>query len=289
MATRPPARAREQVVSAPRSAVRVWRGGDGPPLVVVTDCGDPLELWAPAFSELGSCYSVTMLEQPGFGYSDAGPDFDYRWAAHFDALRFALDELVVEDAFGLGHCVAGTQLLALDADGPGRLRAAVLAETFPAARYRALGTGLALHRVARLPLVGDVLARAASGRGIRRGARYLLGRLGAGSGWPGPEAVDAYASPIEEGHNVRGGLLHVRRWDGAVAEPVELASRLPAAYLFGAGGHFARHLPERERYAASCDRPVSVLDGCGHFLFAERPAGFASRVTQLLGALDVDR
>jgi pimeloyl-ACP methyl ester carboxylesterase len=270
------------VVDTARSAVRVWRGGDGPALVVVTDCGDPLELWGAAFSAFAQRYAVTMIEQPGFGYSDAGAGFDYRWASHFDTLRFVLDELAIDDAFGVGHCVAGTQLLALDADSPGRLRGVVLAETFPAARYRSLGTGLLLHHIARLPVLGDALARSTSGRGIRRGARYLLGRLGAAPGWPDDAAIEAYAAPIEEGHNVRGGLLHVRRWDGAVAEPIELASRLPAAYLFGAGGHFARHLPERTAYADACGRSVKLLDGCGHFLFAERPSEFATTVREIL-------
>ncbi len=282
MSTEPPRGAHEQMIAAGDASVRAWRGGDGPELLVVTDCGDPLELWSEAFTLLAASRTVTLLEQPGFGYSDAGPEFDYRWAAHFDALRSALDVLAIDDALGVGHCVAGTQLLALDADAPGRLRGVVLAETFPAARYRTLGTGLAMHRLARLPVVGDVVARGASRGGIRRGARYLLGRLSAAPDWPDDRALDAYAAPIEEGHNVRGGMLHVRRWDGAVAEPVERASQLPARYLFGDGGHFARFLPERRAYAEECGRSVTLLEGCGHFLFAERPAAFADVVDEML-------
>ncbi len=158
----------------------------------------------------------------------------------------------------------------------------VLAETFPAARYRTLGTGLALHRLARVPVLGDAIARGASGSGIRRGARYLLGKLSVGRDWPDEASLDAYVAPIEEGHNVRGGMLHVRRWDGAVAEPVERASRLPARYLFGDGGHFARFLPERRGYAEECGRGVTLLEGSGHFLFAERPAAFAGVVDEML-------
>lgn len=280
----PPVTARERVLEVPGCSLRVWEGGDGARLVVLTDCGDPLELWTPAFVALARRWSVTMIEQPGFGYSDASPDFDYRWAAHFDALRRAFDRLDVQDARAVGHCVGGTQLLALDADAPGRIRATVLAETFPAARYRDLGTGMLLHRLARLPGIGELASRASSA-GVRRGARYLLGALSERADWPTDAELTAYVAPVVEGHNTRGGVLHVRHWDGEVAEPVERASQVPATYLFGAGGRFARHLEERSRYARECGRDVAVLDGTGHFLFAERPDAFVDRVDQILGLL----
>jgi len=272
------------VLDVPGVALRVWEGGAGAPLVVITDCGDPLELWAPAFETLAQRAAVTMIEQPGFGYSDASPEFDYRWRAHFDALRSAFDTLDVRDALAVGHCVGGTQLLALDADAPGRLKAAVLAETFPASRYRDMGTGMLIHRIARIPGVGDLLSRP-SERGLKRGARYLLHTLAERPDWPTDEVLDAYVAPVLEGHNPKGGLLHIRRWDGEVAEPVERASALPAAHLFGAGGHFAKFLDERRQYAAECNRPVSLLDGTGHFLFAERPEAFASAVADVLDDL----
>jgi pimeloyl-ACP methyl ester carboxylesterase len=280
-----PAGVREEFVDTARARVRVWRGGDGEPLVVVTDCGDPLELWSSAYTALTDRFALTMIEQPGFGYSDAGPGFDYRWDAHLDALRSVVDQLDVRAALGIGHCVAGTQLLAVDAAERGRLRAVVLAETFPAARYRDTGTGLLMHRVARLPGVGEMLTRAGGARGARRGARSLLRTLAADSAWVTDAVLDAYLAPIDAGHNRDGGLAHVRRWNGAVAEPVERSSRLPAAYLFGAGGHFARHLPEREHYASECGRSVAVLPDAGHFLFAEQPEAFAVASAELLAAL----
>lgn len=276
--------ARERVLDVPGCALRIWQGGDGAGLVVLTDCGDPLELWTPAFEELARRWSVTMVEQPGFGYSDASPGFDYRWAAHFDALRRAFDLLDVGDARAVGHCVAGTQLLALDADAPGRIRAAVLAETFPAARYRDLGTGMLMHRIARLPGLGELATRVSSA-GLRRGARYLLGALSERADWPTDAELDAYVAPVVEGHNPRGGLHHIRRWDGQVAESVERASQVPATYLFGAGGRFARYLEERSAYARACGRDVAILDGAGHFLFAERPDAFVERVDEILGVL----
>jgi esterase len=282
---RPPTCAHETFVDAGTANVRVWRGGDGAPLLVVTDCGDPLELWAAAFVSLSARYDVTMIEQPGFGYSDAGGSFDYRWPAHLDALQRALDQAGVENALGIGHCVAGTQLLAIDAAEPGRVRAVVLAETFPAARYRALGTGLLMHRLARIPGAGELMTRVGGAGGVRRGSRYLLRELGDDPAWVTDDQLDAYTAPILEGHNRRGGLDHVRRFDAAVAAPVEQAATVPAAYLFGAGGHFARHLGERERYAATCGRAVEVLPGAGHFLFAEQPDAFAARASAMLDAL----
>jgi pimeloyl-ACP methyl ester carboxylesterase len=286
VSTELPPGAREVFVDTAHARVRVWRGGDGVPLIVVTDCGDPLELWSDAFAALATRFDVLLVEQPGFGYSDAGPGFDYRWDAHLAALRDVIDTLQVHDALGIGHCVAGTQLLAIDAAEPGRLRAVVLAETFPAARYRDTGTGLLMHRLARIPGVGEVLSRAGGAGGARRVARYLLRTLAADPAWVSDDVLDAYLAPIVAGHNRGGGLAHVRRWNGAVAEPVERSSRLPAAYLFGAGGHLARHLPERERYAAECGRSVAVLPDAGHFLFAEQHEAFAVASAELLGALE---
>lgn len=285
MPTRPPPRAEELLVDAPGARVRAWRGGEGPALLVLTDCGDPLELWSEAFSALAGRFAVTMVEQPGFGYSDAGGGFDYRWRGHLDALRGALDALDVSETLALGHCVAGTQVLALADEDAGRIRAAVLAETFPATRYRDLGTGLAVHRLGRLPGVGDLLVAVGGERGMRNGARYLLRRLGDDPDWVTDEVLDRYTAPLREGHNRYGGLRHVRRWDGGAAEPIERRVDVPAAYLLGAGGHFARHEAERRAHARACGRDVEVLSDAGHFLFAERPDPFAAAVARILERL----
>ncbi len=284
MPTAPPPEVAEQSVDVPRARVRVWRAGEGPPLLVVTDCGDPLELWAEAFGAFARRHEVTCIEQPGFGYSDAGPDFDYRWQSHLDALLGVVDELDVEDALAVGHCVGGTQLQAIAAHEPGRLRAAVLAETFPAARYRALGTGLVMHRAARVPGVGEALLALGGGRGVRGGARVLLRRLAADPGWVDNEILERYTAPVREGHNPKGGLWHNRRWNGEAAVAAERVE-LPAAYLLGTGGHFARFEAERRAFAAEHGREVEVLPGAGHFLFAERPEEFADRCATMLAAL----
>lgn len=284
MPTRAPAEATEEFIDAQGARVRVWRAGDGPPLVVIVDCGDPLELWTEAFEGFAQEHEVVIVEQPGFGYSDAGPGFDYRWNAHLGALRATVEHLDVSDALAVGHCVAGTQLQAISTVEPGRFRAAVLAETFPADRYRAMGTGLAMHKVARLPGIGRAMLAAGGRRGLRRGARYLLRTLADDPSWVDDEILDRYTAPLRKGHNRVGGLLHIRRFDGEAGAPAECAA-MPAAYLLGAGGHFRRFQRERTAFAEDHGRHVELLDAAGHFLFAERPAAFVRRCTAMLDAL----
>lgn len=254
--------------------MRVFAGGDGPPLLLIHGYGGAA--WN--FSELAPLLpgrSLLIPDLPGHAGSGplpAGPTM----AAYADAVAACLPDEPVDV---LGHSMGGAVALRLAERRPDLVRRIVLAAA------AGITSSSRLSEIT-ITLVGIVQPARILGRGVERIARSpRLRRLVFG----GFEVSNADLLTQRSVHGLlRGPTMHTDALGAgralAADDPRRDLDRVRCPVLVLWGGR-DRQVPLDDgfEYARRLRAPVRVIADCGHLLISERPDVCARAVLEFLG------
>lgn len=220
--------------------------------------------WELLVTATGAVGRALALDMPGFGRADKPRDFDYTAGGYGRFLGAALDELGVERCHLVVHDFGGPFGLAWAVENPDAFASVVLINTGILIGYRWHGVA----RIWRTPVVGELFQALTN----RPAFRLLLSR-GNPRGLP-RAFLDRMYDEYDRGTR-RAVLRLYRASDSDMSAYVPLARALdrPALVVWG------RHDPyipveQAERQRESFPRAqVEILDGSGHWPFADDPEG----------------
>jgi pimeloyl-ACP methyl ester carboxylesterase len=236
----------------------------------------PAEDWRALLSQAGEFARAVAPDMPGYGDADKPREFRYTIDGYAEHLAGVLDELGIRRAHLVLHDLGGLWGLAWAARHAEAFASATLINTGVLPDYK-------WHRYARIwrtPGLGELFQLTAS----KTAFRVLLGRENprlpaaaidrvfmASRGWPTERAV----------------LKHYRATpESAARGPIEELRALdrPALVLWGtADAYLPWSLAERQRMAFP-SASVELLEGLGHWPFAEDPGRVAELVIPFLRA-----
>ena len=250
----------EQRHEARGASVRVFRGGDGPPILLLHGFGGAAWNFT-GMSSLLHGRRVLVPDLPGHGGSAPLP------APSLSAFADVAAGLLDEPATVFGHSMGGVVALRLAERHPELVRSLVLAA--PAGISSSSRIGLVTLGLAGLVQPGRI-----AGRRVRRVARSpRLKRLVfaplevSNTDALTEEAVHGFLRPTTLHTDVLGAGLALARDD-----PRQSLGdvRCPALVLFGGRD---RQVPLQDgfEYARRLRAPLRVIADCGHLLIGERP------------------
>jgi pimeloyl-ACP methyl ester carboxylesterase len=248
----------------------------GEAVVFVHGNPGPAEDWRALLSQAGEFARAVAPDMPGYGDADKPREFRYTIDGYAEHLAGVLDELGIRRAHLVLHDLGGLWGLAWAARHAEAFASATLINTGVLPDYK-------WHRYARIwrtPGLGELFQLTAS----KTAFRVLLGRENprlpaaaidrvfmASRGWPTERAV----------------LKHYRATpESAARGPIEELRALdrPALVLWGtADAYLPWSLAERQRMAFP-SASVELLEGLGHWPFAEDPGRVAELVIPFLRA-----
>ncbi len=264
------------------AGLRVHFVDHGPPDArpILLQHGNPTwcYLWRRVIAGLGS-YRVIAPDLLGLGLSDTLRGVaDHTLARHTDALVELVETLDLEGLTVAGQDWGGPLVAALGARCPGRVAGLVLANTAVLVPARPRGT--AFHRLARLPVVSDLLFRAGGfpqnvlGR-VQADPATISGPTSRAYRWPltgwrrraAPLAL-ARMVPDSPDHPSIPTLAEGERWARGFAGPTALVWGERDPIL---GRALARHVE-------ALPRARVVRTEAGHFLQEEVPEVLAEAI-----------
>ena len=231
--------------------------------------------WQDLVGRVGEFGRAVAFDMPGFGQADTPAGFDYTVEGYATFVAGALDQLGVERVHLVLHDFSGAFGMCWAAEHPDALRSAVLFNTGTWAHGR-------WHRIARLwrrPVVGELVMAAVNRPGWRRA-------MNAGPRPLPPAFVDRMYDDFDRG--TRRAVLKLYR---ATPLPYPPASRWvarlreldrPALIIWGADDPFlgTRRVENLKEPFPSAE--VTMLEGSGHFPYADNPAAAAEAAVPFL-------
>lgn len=234
----------------------------------------PSDDWADLLGQVGTFARAIAPDMPGYGNADKPGNFDYTIAGYARHLAGLLEQLGIGRAHLVLHDFGGPWGLAWAAQHPDAFASATL-----------IGTGVLIdfhwHRYARIwrtPILGELFQATATRWGVR-----LL--LGADNPQLPREAMDRIYENTRTWATKRAVLkLYRATPEKLLAAPAETLRALdrPAMVVWPtADPYVTLEQAERQRQAFPSAR-VELLDGHGHWPFAEDPDRVASLVVPFL-------
>jgi haloalkane dehalogenase len=213
------------------------------------------------------------------GYGDSPPDLPGTWERQIEALERFRRALALESVALVVHDWGGLIGLRWACEYPDAVAALVISNTgfFPDGKWHGMARGL------RTPGEGEKLVRSLT----REGFGQMMAAVSRGFD---EAAADEYWTPFET-HEGRQGILDLYRsgdfeklaaYDGRVA-----ALGVPTLILWGENDLFA---PVAAAHRFSREVPhakLVVLEGAGHFVYADEPRRAAREVAGFLAENDV--
>jgi pimeloyl-ACP methyl ester carboxylesterase len=249
------------------------RSGVGPTVVLLHGSASSLYGVEAVAQRLWSCFDVIRLDLPGFGVTGPRPDRDYRIATYAATLARFLDVIGVERCAVVGNSLGGNIAWNLARDHPEHLHLTGLV-LINATGYPDKELPAAM-RLARNPVVGQLLRRFMPRRAVERSLRQAVG--------PKSDIVDA--AMVERAHRLwnrpgnRSAFVDFLATDQPDRSGEIPYISVPTLVLRSAdmdGQHFSRDI------AGSIEK---VLPNGGHLLPEEDPAWVAEAVTEFLQSL----
>ncbi|XVS67066.1 alpha/beta fold hydrolase [Actinosynnema sp. CA-299493] len=247
--------------------------GGGVPVLLVHGHPFNRSMWRPQVDRLRSRYRVVAPDLRGYGESTVVPG-KTPLSVFADDLIGLLDRLGLDRVVLCGLSMGGQIAMELHRSHPSRVRALVLADTFPEADTtagRELRTALASRvlREGMAPYADEVLAKMISPHNVvalPAVAEHVLGMM---RGTP-PEGAAA-------------------GWRGRAERPDYLDSlsrvAVPALVVVGEEDEYTPVAVAERMHAAIPGSTLAVIPGAGHLPNLERPAEFTDAVERFLAAL----
>jgi pimeloyl-ACP methyl ester carboxylesterase len=233
--------------------------------------------WARLVERTGRLARAVAWDHPGFGRADKPASFDYTVQGYAAHLGRCLDALGITRAHLVLHDFGGPWGLAWAAAHPDAFASATLLNTGVLPDYR----WHYLARIWRTPLLGELLNATTTRTGFR-----LLLRHGNPRRLPQP-FVDRMYVDLDRGTK-RAILALYRATDDPAGDSVRLGAALrpldrPTLVIWGRHDPYLPvALAGRQREAFPSAR-VQILDGSGHWPFADDPERTERLVLQFLG------
>lgn len=249
--------------------------GRGPAVLLLHGIPGSARSWDAVAQLLANDHRVLAADLLGFGASPRPrePALAERQAA---ALAATLDRMGVERATVVGHDFGGPVALHLQRGRPDLFSGLLLSATnaFP-------DTPIPLPIAAvTWPLVGRLAEQVL----FAPPALRLMLRRGAGSPRPQLDA-DVYIGDRQQARAIRSIFATSLRELDALYRPLAeslAAVHVPASVVWGACDPFFSVAVGKRTAHALPDAQLVVLEGCGHFVPAERPKELAREIRQLV-------
>jgi pimeloyl-ACP methyl ester carboxylesterase len=232
--------------------------------------------WATLVGRVGTFARAVAIDQPGFGAADAPAGFEHTYTGHAAHLERALDQLGIERVHLVGHDLGGRWMLDWAVRHPDRFASAVVVAGGVLLDYR----WHYLARIWRTRWVGEALMALNSRAIFRLMMRY---------GQPRPlrtSFVDRMYDDMDAG--TRRAILALYRpdfdWNQRSHDLSQQLRRLNRPALVVWGRH-DKYIPvaQAERQLESLPgAEIRVLQGSGHWPFADDPVGFDQAVLPFL-------
>jgi pimeloyl-ACP methyl ester carboxylesterase len=247
------------------------RSGRGPTVVLLHGSASSLYGVAALAQRLWPSFEVIRPDLPGFGVTGPRPDRDYRVATYAATLARFLDAIGVERCTVAGNSLGGNIAWNLALDHAERLTGVVLinATGYPDKELPAA------MRLARNPVIGQLLRRFMPRRAVERSLRQAVG--------PNSDIVDA--AMVDRAHRLwnrpgnRSAFVDFLTTDQHDRSAEIARISVPTLVLRSAdmdGQHFSRDI------AGSIEK---VHPDGGHLLPEEDPAWVAEAITEFLLSL----
>jgi haloalkane dehalogenase len=249
---------------------------EGDPVLLVHGFPESSYMWArllPALAAAG--HRAIAPDLPGFG--DSAPDLPGTWERHVEALERFRSEVGIERAILVVHDWGGLIGLRWACEHPGSTSGIVVSDTgfFPDGRWHGLAKGL------RTAGQGEELLA----QFTREGFAAMMASMSAGFD---EAAIDSYWTAFETESGRQGVLDLYRSGDFEKLEAYSgglAALDVPMLCLWGENDEFA---PVAGAYRFRKEVPgaeIVVVEGAGHFVFADEPERCAEAVTGFLSRI----
>ncbi len=250
--------------------------GTGVPLVLVHGFPTSSRLWHSVARDFPDGHRLVILDLPGFGRSEPGPE-DATCTTHAEALLACLDDLGIERACLVGHGTGGAVVQRLTVQAPARVSHLALLDSAAfgatprrmAAVVRRFG---ALNR--HLPpalLAGLVHGSVLRGFAVPERSRLTL-----------DTCLTAFTTTAGRAALV-GHLRALGRCDTAETTPRLASLGIPTAVLWGADDPFFPVALAHRLAAAIPHATLDIIDGARHFLPEDAPERVIARLVELVG------
>ena len=249
---------------------------NAPAIVLIHGFISSTLIWSDVFLPLADAgFRVIAIDMPGYGYSEKPADGQYTidWQAH--TIVSLLDRLEIDTATIVGASYGGAVAATIALDYPERVERLVLVGTVSNDDI----LRQPMVRVARLPLVGDVVTP------LYLGSRWVLRKRVADmyrrTGLPVDERKLAARHHLLATANVHRAMVRsMRRWSAERISREANLIRVPTLIVWGEADS---HLPLSDGVRLRDRIPGSrliVFRNCGHLPPAEQPEKFVQALTQ---------
>jgi pimeloyl-ACP methyl ester carboxylesterase len=258
--------------------VHYQEAGDenAPAIVLIHGFISSTLIWSDVFLPLADAgFRVIAIDMPGYGYSEKPADGQYTidWQAH--TVVSLLDRLEIDTATIVGASYGGAVAATIALDYPERVEQLVLVGTVSNDNI----LRQPMVRVARLPLVGDVVTP------LYLGSRWVLRKrvedMYRRTGLPVDERKLAARHHLLATANVHRAMVRsMRRWSAERISREANLIRVPTLIVWGEADS---HLPLSDGVGLRDRIPGSrliVFRNCGHLPPAEQPEKFVQVITQ---------
>ncbi|MBV9715527.1 MAG: alpha/beta hydrolase [Solirubrobacterales bacterium] len=232
--------------------------------------------WDDLLARVAPFARAVAFDMPGFGRADKPEDFDYTVEGYARFLGSALSQLGIEGAHLVLHDFGGPWGLAWATQNPDQFASVVLINTGVLRGY----SWHYLARIWRTPVAGELFQATTTRSGLRTALRH-----GNPRGLP-RAFVDRMYDDMDAG--TTRAILRLYR---ATNDPGSAASKLadelrpldrPALVVWGAHDPYIPvAMAERQRESFPSAK-IAILDGSGHWPFADDPAAVGRVVEPFL-------
>ncbi|MFC1707592.1 alpha/beta fold hydrolase [Planctomycetota bacterium] len=252
--------------------VRYFTAGRGKPVVFLHNGGNDHRVWDFQLERFSRNHAVYALDHLGYGQSDK-PEVAYSLDLYSSMLAGFLAERGLESVTLVGNCVGSAMSLHHALQTPEKIAGLVLfnvltAKTLSYGRFGGLS-----RAVARAPVLGRILRRAARRLVLPAFSRTPVFRMQYGTTFSEEqEFVQHLHELYDDPHQIRvllSLLLNLRSY-AALDELVKPARFPPVCLIWGAQNAILPSIGEKELSHRLRPDQVWVVADCGHLVMRER-------------------
>jgi pimeloyl-ACP methyl ester carboxylesterase len=262
-------------------------GGSGPVVLLIHGMAGSSSAWKPILEDLGEHATYVAPDLPGHGRS-AKPRGDYSLGAQASFLRDLLAALGHDRATVVGTSLGGGIAMQFSYQHPERCERLVLVgagglgeEVSPLLKLLALPGLELVMPVAFQPF-------------IRTGVEAVTGWFGKMGLAPAPKTNEMWRSytSLMDGetrkaftHTLRS-VVDLRGQRVSAMDKLYLAADIPTLIVWGDEDPIIPIDHAHEAHAAIAGSRLEIMEGCGHFLYAEEPRRFTRLLVDFIETTD---